>query len=100
MPPVSPNKDVGPRRDNTSAWAARALEYVGGLCFVTAFGLAAWWWRSKCEDGTPEEGKPDPRTEIVVDVTSQVLGWLSAISYRMSSLLVVQLGEADEHWMV
>jgi len=59
------------------------LEYVGGLCFVTVFGLAAWWWSSKSEDGTSGDGKSDPQSEIVVDLTSQVLGWLSAISYRM-----------------
>ena len=67
---------------DSTAWAKRTLEYVGGLSFVTAFGLAAWWLSSRDKDGSGD-GKPDPQSEIVVDLTSQVLGWLSAISYRM-----------------
>ena len=54
---------------------------------MTSFGLAAWWLSSSGE--TSGEGKPDTRTEIVVDLTSQVLGWLSAISYRMYSQLAL-----------
>ena len=80
--PVS-KEDDRPQRKNTSAWAARAPEYVGGLFLVAVFGLAAWWWNSGGEDGTSGEGLPDPQAEIVVDVSSQVLGWLSTISYGM-----------------
>lgn len=69
--------------NSTSTWVARTLEYVGGLCFVTSFGLAAWWLSSIGKDGSSGGETPDTPTEIVVDLTSQVLGWLSAISYRM-----------------
>ena len=84
MPPISLSKEEArPQRDNTSAWAARALEYVGGLFLVIVFGLAAWWWNSGGEDGTSGERLPASQAEIVVDVSSQVLGWLSAIGYGM-----------------
>ena len=82
-----------PNEDNTSAWATRTLKYIGGLFFVTLFGLASWWWNSAVEHGTP-------RTEAMVDLTSQVLGWLSAISYGTSSLLALRPGEADYHWII
>jgi len=85
LSPTPPNKDVGQRRDSTT-WAALMLEYVGGLCFIATFGLAAWWLSSRGEDRTPGDGKPDSGSEIVVDLTSQILGWLSALSYLGSRI--------------
>ena len=66
---------------NTPAWTKRTLEYVGGLCFVTLFGLAAWWLNSK--NGMPP-------TQSVVNPPSQVLGWLSTTIYGTSYLLAQQ----------
>lgn len=85
-PGDGPLLPIPPKEGNTSAWAKRTLEYVGGLCFVTLFGLVAWWWNSR-------HGLS--RTVSVVDPPSQVLGWLSATIYGMSSLLVLRPGEAD-----
>ncbi|KAK4049795.1 putative vacuolar membrane transporter for cationic amino acids [Microbotryomycetes sp. JL201] len=53
------------------------LSYVGGLLFVVAIGLAAWWMSTDVPLGRKRE---------VWDTKAQVVGWISAFLYLGSRL--------------
>ena len=60
------------------------LQYTGAVVFVVAAGVIAWAVSTQVETG--DDVPPTKGGEEVIEWRSQVMGWISAILYRMFNL--------------
>lgn len=83
LPPTLPPAEELKRPEETSVGRRVAL-YSGALVFVVGTGFAAWWLSGDEVGAGDRDGGHGG--EVVLELRSQILGWISAVMYLGSRI--------------